>query len=63
MRVIPLTSLLSHKGKGCRSPNLEDTLSLDVKELLAHALREITKHGRCKFPSVKHIKAENRRIS
>ena len=40
MRVIPLTSLLSHKGRGSRSPNLDDTLSLDVKELLTQALKE-----------------------
>ena len=39
MRVIPLTSLLSHKGRGV-SPNLNDTLSLDVKELLTQALKE-----------------------
>ena len=33
MRVKPLTSLLSHKGRGSRIPNLDDALSLDVKEL------------------------------
>ena len=37
MRVIPPTSLLSHKGRG--SPNPDDTLSLDVKELFKHTLR------------------------
>ncbi len=37
MRVIPLTSLLSHKGRG--SPNRDDTLSLEIKELFKHTLR------------------------
>jgi len=36
MRVIPLTSILSHKGRG--SPNRDDTLSLEIKELFKHAL-------------------------
>ena len=40
MRVIPLTSLLTHKERGSRSPNLDYTLSLDVKELFKHTLRE-----------------------
>ena len=40
MRVIPLTSVLSHKGRGTRSPNLEDTLSLDVKDLFKPTLRD-----------------------
>ena len=39
MRVIPLTSLLSLKGRGCRSPNLDDTLNPDVKELFKTPLR------------------------
>ncbi len=39
MRVIPLTSLLSHKGRG--SPNRDDTLSLEIKELFKHTLKEI----------------------
>ena len=39
MRVIPLTSLLSHKGRGGLTPNRNDTLSLDVKVLFKHALR------------------------
>ncbi len=39
MRVIPLTSVLSHKGSGCRCPKRNDTLSLEVKELIKHALR------------------------
>ena len=39
MRVIPLTSILSHKGRGRRSPNLDDTLNLDVKELFKHTVR------------------------
>ena len=37
MRVIPLTSLLSHKGRG--SPNRDDTLSLEIKELFKHTLK------------------------
>jgi hypothetical protein len=36
MRVIPLTSILSHKGRGSRNPNLDDTLRVDVKELFKH---------------------------
>ena len=32
MRVIPLTSLLSHKGRGCRSPKQADSLSLEGKK-------------------------------
>ena len=36
MRVIPLTSILSPKGRG--SLDLDDTLSLDVKELFKHTL-------------------------
>ena len=40
MRVIPLTSLLSHKGRGSRSPNRLDTSSLEVKKLFKHTLRE-----------------------
>ncbi len=39
MRVIPLTSLLSHKGRGGRSPNRVDTLSLEVKALFKHPPR------------------------
>ncbi len=39
MRVIPLTSLLSHKGRGCRSPKLDDTLSLEVRKLFKHPIR------------------------
>ena len=38
MRVIPLTSLLSHKGRGSRSPNRDYILSLDVKNLFKHLL-------------------------
>ena len=36
MRVIPLTSVLSHKGRGCRAPKRYDTLNLEVKELIKH---------------------------
>jgi len=32
MRVIPLTSLLSHKGRGCQSPKRDDTLSLEIED-------------------------------
>ncbi len=39
MRVMLFTSVLSHKGRGCRCPKLNDTLSLEVKELTKHALR------------------------
>ena len=39
MRVIPLTSFLSHKGRGSRTPNLDDTVSLDVRELFKHTLK------------------------
>ncbi len=39
MRVIPLTSLLSHKGRGGRSPNRVDTLSLEVEALFKHPPR------------------------
>jgi len=38
MRVIPLTSILSHKGRGCRCPKRDDSLSLDVRELFKHPL-------------------------
>ena len=38
MRVIPLTSVLSHKGRGCRSPNQNDTLGLEVKGHFKHPL-------------------------
>ena len=30
MRVIPLTSILSHKGRGCRNLNRGDALSLQT---------------------------------
>ena len=33
MRVTPLISILSHKGRGCLCPNRDDTLSLEVREL------------------------------
>ena len=33
MRVIPLTSILSHKGRGCLSPKRDAILSLEVREL------------------------------
>ena len=39
MRVIPLTSILSHKGRGCRSPKRDDALSPEVRELFKHPLR------------------------
>ena len=34
MRVIPLTSVLSHEGRGCRWPKPFYTVSLEVKELI-----------------------------
>ena len=39
MRVIPLTSVLSHKGRGCRCAKWDETLSLEVMELIKQALR------------------------
>ena len=36
MRVIPLTSLLSHKGRG--SPKWDDTLNSEIKELFKRTL-------------------------
>ena len=39
MRVKPLTSILSHKGRGCLSPERDDTLSLEVRELFKHPLK------------------------
>ena len=45
MRVIPLTSLLSHKGRGCRSQKQDDSLSLEVKKLIKHTLRESVAFG------------------
>jgi len=44
MRVIPLTSILSHKGRGSRSLNRDDTLGLEVKEHFNPALE-------CAIPS------------
>jgi len=41
MRVIPLTSILSHKGRGCRSPKRDDTLSLEIRELFKHPLTRL----------------------
>ena len=43
MWVIPLTSVLSHKGRGCRCPKLDDTWSLEVKEIIKHALSNYLK--------------------
>ena len=38
MRVKPLTSFLSHKGRGCRSLKRDESLSLGVKKLIKHTL-------------------------
>ena len=46
MRVIPLTSILSHKGRGCRSPKRDDTLSLEIRELFKHPLRQLCINAR-----------------
>ena len=32
MREIPLTSVLSHKGRGSQSPNRDDTWSLEIED-------------------------------
>ena len=37
MRVIPLTSILSHKGRG--SPKRDDSLSLEVEKIIKHSPR------------------------
>ena len=39
MRVVPLTSILSRKGRGCRSRIRVDILSPQVEELFEHALK------------------------
>ena len=44
MRVIPLTSILSHMGRGSRSLNRDDTLGLEDKGHFKPALE-------CAFPS------------
>ena len=40
MRVIPLTSLLSHKGRASRSPNRYAPLSLELKEDIKRTHRQ-----------------------
>ncbi len=46
MRVIPLTSILSHKGRGSRNPKRDDTWSLEVKELFKHTLNSLVLEAR-----------------
>ncbi len=46
MRVRPLTSILSHKGRGGRNPKRDDIWSLEIKELFKHTLKSLVLEAR-----------------
>ena len=52
---ITLIPILSHKGRGCRSPKRNDTQSLEVRELFNHPRSwalDVLPHHRRRYPAV-----------
>jgi len=64
MRVLPLTSVLSHKGRGCRCSKPFYTVSLEVKELIKHPLSGFSSVAGTKETGIKlsALKIEGRSI-